>query len=50
MASPSNAIVTLRDGLVVRIAALELLLALEERGCIVRQARGALFWWGRGSS
>ena len=36
--------VTLRSGLVVRIAALELLLGLEARGCVARQERdGTLF-------
>ena len=44
MATPSNAIVTLRGGLVVRIAALELLLALEERGCVLcLEQDGTLF-------
>ena len=44
MVTPSNAIVTLRGGLIVRIRALELLLALEARGCVVRQERdGTLF-------
>ena len=44
MATPSNAIITLHGGLAVRIAALELLLALEERGCAVRkEGDGTLF-------